>query len=196
MLPANNLSKYFEELAQNGWVLIEVDLEHSLQLRNSAEKRLRDQQFKAATITDTHKKSGEIRNDSTLWLDQNSSHISEHELHTLKELDRLRAELRDFFRIGLNEIECHYSIYNPGQFYRRHQDITEQKNKRHFSFVIYLNPDWKTNEGGELIGYTGESVLFRVSPDIGRMVLFRSDLEHEVLAPERQRFTLTGWIRT
>lgn len=196
VLPANNLIRYFEELAEKGWILFDLDPSFLLHLRMCAEQRFVQHQFQEATISHTSDITRAIRSDSTLWLETGTTGISSYETQVLNELQHLRAELRDFFRIGLSEIECHYSVYKPGQFYRKHRDCTATDNRRHFSFVIYLNPEWSDRDGGELVAYRGEEVLFKVSPQIGKMILFRSDLEHEVLPPSRQRFTLTGWMRT
>lgn len=201
MLPANNLSKYFEELAEKGWVLFNLDTPLLLQLRSSAEQRWKLEQFQEAAITQSLQILAEtahqtIRSDSTLWLDPSTDNISDQEAFMLKEIQRLNTDLRNFFRIGLREVECHYSIYKPGQFYKKHRDTTAANNKRYFSFVIYLNTTWNDGDGGELVGYNGDKVLFRILPQMGKMILFRSDIEHEVLPPTQMRFTLTGWFRT
>ena len=61
--------------------------------------------------------------------------------------------------------------------------------------MLYLNEDWKESDGGHLIGYDQDKVIFRVKPELGQMILFRSDLEHEVMPTQRGRFSLTGWFR-
>jgi SM-20-related protein len=66
------------------------------------------------------------------------------------------------------------------------------------SLVIYLNHDWQSGQGGELVLYhpqTGVEVQ-RVLPEFGTLVLFLSEeFPHEVLPATRQRSSVAGWFR-
>ncbi|MBF0446715.1 MAG: 2OG-Fe(II) oxygenase [Magnetococcales bacterium] len=64
--------------------------------------------------------------------------------------------------------------------------------------VVYLNPDWLSSNGGELVLYTGaqETNPINVIPAFGTVVLFLSEgFVHEVLPANRHRFSIAGWFR-
>lgn len=193
MFAANNLEPYFEKLSEKSWVLLPVQTDFIAELLTSAQKK--QAQFREATITQSLKPESQLRNDRIFWLNEDPSQSSADQL-ALQALNQLRHELRDYFRISLTHLECHFSIYEPGQFYVRHRDTTAQDNQRIFSFVIYLNPNWADTDGGHLVGYTADNTpLFKIKPEAGQMILFKSDLEHEVQEAHRTRYALTGWIR-
>jgi SM-20-related protein len=58
-----------------------------------------------------------------------------------------------------------------------------------------LNLEWQENDGGELALYLPEGEK-RVLPIGGRLVCFESDkIEHAVLTANRNRLSLTGWLK-
>lgn len=195
MFPANNLEKYFNELNEQNWTLIPVDFVLATKLQISAECKFKANQFKTANITVAEAGSAVIRSDYIFWLDAKDATLTDNDQTALAQLEFLTNALKNFFRISLTEFECHFAVYKPGSFYKKHRDTTLQDNKRVFSFVVYLNPEWSPTDGGELVGYKDNRTLFQISPTIGKMILFKSDIEHEVLIAARTRYTLTGWIR-
>lgn len=195
MFPANNLEQYFEELAQQNWTLIPIALDTARKLRKSAESKFTANQFKPATLSQSTQLETSIRNDSIFWLDKNSPLMNETDQEALAQIETLSAQLKVYFRIGLSEIECHYAVYNDGHFYHKHRDATTQNNKRVFSFVVYLNESWNAEDGGQLTGYSDAEKIFSIEPRMGQMILFNSELEHEVLKTYKTRYSLTGWIR-
>jgi Rps23 Pro-64 3,4-dihydroxylase Tpa1-like proline 4-hydroxylase len=75
--------------------------------------------------------------------------------------------------------------------------------KRKFTCILYLNPEYKDGDGGELRICQNRDTYEDVTPDGGRMVLFwRDEIPHEFLptAPnskeneEKDRCALTLWI--
>lgn len=192
MFPANNLEKYFSQLNEKNWTLLPIEKDFAAKLQNSAKTKFKSQSFKAAAITGG---AANIRNDSTFWLDFNSKNLTDIDKSVLDQLQLLREQLKNYFRISLTEIECHYAVYEPGQFYQRHRDSTQNNNSRFFSFVIYLNENWGPADGGQLVGFENQNQVFSILPESGNMMLFKSDLEHEVLPTERTRYSLTGWMR-
>ena len=195
MFPANNLEKYFNELNEQNWTLIPIDPAFASKLQNSAESKLNDNKFKTGNISQSELPDTTIRSDSTFWLDAKSDSLNNTDNSVLFNLDLLSAALKSYFRISLTKIECHYAAYQPGNFYKKHCDCTQQNNQRIFSFIIYLNSFWKDQDGGQLIAYENEKVLFKINPEIGQMILFKSEIEHEVLVTERTRLSLAGWVR-
>jgi SM-20-related protein len=190
---ANDLSANFEDLTEKYWTILTIDQGFALNLLATAQKH--ESSFRPATTSASLNAVKDIRSDQIYWLDENNTLNNETEKQTLKYLNQLRVQLQDYFRISLTHLETHFAIYNQGEKYVRHRDTTSQNNKRVFSFVIYLNEVWSDTDGGQLVGYKEESILFRVQPLLGQMILFRSDVEHEVLTAHKKRYSLTGWIR-
>ncbi|HPQ21723.1 MAG TPA: 2OG-Fe(II) oxygenase, partial [Saprospiraceae bacterium] len=80
-------------------------------------------------------------------------------------------------------------------FYRRHKDQFNNDFGRKFSLVSYLNEDWKSADGGQLVVYTQQSSK-KIEPRLGTTVFFRSDVtEHEVLLSHAPRFSIAGWLK-
>ena len=65
---------------------------------------------------------------------------------------------------------------------------------RALTCICYLNPDWAAEDGGALRIYDESGGIVEVSPAAGRVVVFDSFLEHEVLEARRDRYALTFWI--
>lgn len=112
--------------------------------------------------------------------------------------EQLRQYLNRELYLGLFDFECHYAHYPQGAFYKKHYDAFQGSSNRRLSTVLYLNPNWLPEDGGELILYTndGDTVLETVLPKFGNMVIFLSEeFPHEVLPTNRSRYSLTGWFR-
>jgi SM-20-related protein len=195
VLQTINLRSHLDVLSERMWTLLPLQPDFCIQLQKIAKYRLSSNLFREAEISGPQRVEASIRNDKILWLDAKSLELTEEETHVLQKLEELRSELKSYFRIYLPETECHYAQYEKNHFYQKHVDITSHNNKRFFSFVIYLNDNWLETDGGELVAYKKDQVLFRVRPQMGQMILFRSELEHEVKITHRERLSLTGWFR-
>lgn len=193
MFTANDLSANFEELTEKYWTLLSIDQGFALNLLATAQKH--ESAFRPATTSASLSTVKDIRSDQIYWLEEGTPHLNEAEKTVLQQLHQLKKQLQDYFRISLADLETHFAIYREGEKYVRHRDTTVQNNKRVFSFVVYLNKVWSDADGGQLVGYNDDRILFRVQPVIGQMILFRSDIEHEVLTAHKKRYSLTGWIR-
>ncbi|MEG0248677.1 MAG: 2OG-Fe(II) oxygenase, partial [Pseudomonas sp.] len=89
-----------------------------------------------------------------------------------------------------------FALYPPGAFYRKHLDRFRDDDRRAVSAVIYLNPDWSADDGGELRMSLRDGVEHDVRPIGGSLVVFLSaDIPHEVLPARRDRLSVTGWFR-
>lgn len=165
--------------------------------RAFAERQWAQNNFRNSHIgkRDQQIQNAEIRSDKILWVDPFSGPTRP----IGKWLEALSSDLRDHFRVSIPEIESHFSFYSANARYDRHIDNAKGENSRVFTFIFYLNPDWKLGDGGELVIYDpGEPMksLFRIAPTAGTFVLFRSELfYHEVLNSKVPRFALTGWLR-
>jgi SM-20-related protein len=55
--------------------------------------------------------------------------------------------------------------------------------------------DWKIEDGGELCIYQ-ENNIQKISPTNGKTIFFKSnELVHEVLTTQKQRLSITGWLK-
>lgn len=173
--------------------LLPEDVLH--RLLNESKELLGEGEFHPALIGRgvAEQRISEVRGDKILWLEP--SHLTEAQQLYFKFLEELRGSLSNYFRIGLPWFECHLATYPIGSFYTRHFDQFRETNNRIFSVILYLNENWKNENGGHLRIY--ENGTHRdIEPKMGRLVCFRSDLiEHEVLVTNQPRFSITGWIR-
>ena len=139
----------------------------------------------------------ELRSDDTRWLAHAPDDASERD--AVSSVNALRAHLNEALFIGAQEAELHFARYAPGAFYRTHRDRFRDDDARLVSLVFYLNDEWPDDAGGELVLYADDdsgAVITRVPPRAGTMVCFLSDrFPHEVLPANRERYSLTGWLR-
>jgi len=141
----------------------------------------------------------EIRNDHILWLDpENPTAIQKP---YFQELETLRACINSNLFLGLFEYEGHFALYPPGASYKMHYDRFIGAHHRVVTAILYLNLDWRTEDGGCLKIYEGTEpstlpLPMEVLPLGGRLVTFISEqFPHEVLPASRDRLSLTGWFR-
>lgn len=194
MFDTINLEIYFSKIAELGWAVVPLDLSFAEQLKNELENKKKLNLFKPASLAGAMTEKT-IRNDLTCWIDENQS--SEVESKLLQNLKRLQEQLKNYFRIALTHFEVHYALFPEGHFYHKHTDQKANNNHRFFSFVIYLNKNWNPDQKGRLLVYDkNDTVQFQMTPEFGQMILFRSDLLHEVEISRAERQSITGWIRT
>ena len=100
--------------------------------------------------------------------------------------------------LGLFSFESHFAHYASGDYYKRHTDAFRGEANRILSLVVYLNPGWSGDSGGELVLYRDECDRegIRVQPAMATVVVFLSEeFPHEVLAATRDRYSIAGWFR-
>ena len=166
----------------------------------AGEARLRDAagEFRAAAVGRGSSRAArsDIRGDRTHWLDERAPAIAERSFW--QAMRSLRVELNRTLYMGLCVFECHYAFYPVGGFYRRHRDQFRDRTSsgaRALSCVLYLNDDWKEEDGGALRVYC-DGAPRDVLPLGGTFVCFLSErFEHEVLPTTRERLSVTGWFR-
>lgn len=135
----------------------------------------------------------DVRSDQILWLDENE--LTPAQSRYWAEIESLRAELNSELYLGLASFESHYAVYPPRAFYQKHVDRFSGSDERAISCSLYLSPDWKEEDGGQLRLYVSDQQV-EIFPRAGTFVIFRSDnVPHEVLPAHRDRFSLTGWFR-
>lgn len=133
------------------------------------------------------------RSDSTRWLDEDMQAQSEF----LAFAKGLQLYLNRHLYLGLSYYESHFAIYKEGDFYEKHLDSFKNFKNRVVTTVYYLNEDWVTGDGGELLVYDMEDKLVvTVSPKSGTLVVFLSEnFPHEVLPTIKNRHSIAGWFR-
>lgn len=136
----------------------------------------------------------DIRGDRIRWLDPEHPAAAERDLWQL--LDRLRESLNRGLMLGLWSFEGHYALYPPGASYARHRDRFRDDDARVLSCILYLNDQWRTEDGGALRLYVSDGETREVLPVAGTLVTFLAErFEHEVCIAKRARLALTGWFR-
>lgn len=156
----------------------------------------RQEQLKIAGIGDKRQLSInlEIRRDSILWLSHSTQNIVEVEF--FRRIGDFMNYLNRTCYTNLLSCEFHYAIFEKNGFYTKHLDVFKNSSSRRFSFILYLNEDWKEMDGGELKLYFNEEHIL-IKPELGRIVFFDSAIvPHEVLLNHHTRYSLTGWFKT
>ncbi|XAW61190.1 2OG-Fe(II) oxygenase [Halomonas sp. Bachu 37] len=137
----------------------------------------------------------DIRGDAIHWLDRES----EAQRLYLEAMAYLQRELNQALYLGLFEYEAHFAHYPPGAFYQRHLDSFRGRANRVISTVGYLNPDWPSDGGGEMVIYAADDPareLARIPPSAGTFACFLSEtVPHEVLPTRLPRASIAGWFR-
>jgi SM-20-related protein len=134
-----------------------------------------------------------VRNDVIYWLDRKNNNIYENEF--LTQIEAFISYLNESCYAGITGYEFHYSLYEKGAFYRKHLDQFQDNSSRQFSLISYLNCEWKIADGGELCIYQ-ENNIQKISPTNGKTIFFKSnELVHEVLTTQKQRLSITGWLK-
>lgn len=185
-----------DTLAKQGYVIIPDFLEQAeANLLYNYAQSLPQSQWHLAGIgrEQRHTVNTHVRSDEIHWL----SLEQPLEAIWLERMDQLRLELNRSLFLGLFDYECHLARYQPGSRYQKHLDAFKGRGNRVLSTVCYLNPNWNSTDGGELIIYgDAEQVLERVLPTQSTLVIFLSDVfVHEVKEAHRTRFSITGWFR-
>lgn len=191
------LSAVVDDLATRGWSeqanFLPADLVRALATecrRRAAEGELNPAGVGRGAAQEVREA---IRGDHILWLAPGESDDCDQYLDAM---DELRLAINQGLFIGLEDYECHFALYPPGAFYRRHLDRFRDDDRRAVSAVFYLNENWQPGDGGELRMFLADEVVRDVQPTAGTLVVFLSgDIPHEVLAARRDRLSLTGWFR-
>ncbi|MGM0633020.1 MAG: 2OG-Fe(II) oxygenase [Pseudomonadota bacterium] len=141
----------------------------------------------------------QVRRDRIHWI----SGETKIERAWLAWAESLRLALNRRLLLGLFSFESHFAHYGSGDFYRLHLDAFRDQplaadSGRMISVVLYLNPEWSDNDGGELLIHDRNAtrIIDRVKPEAGTVAVFLSEsVPHEVLAAARDRFSIAGWFR-
>jgi SM-20-related protein len=190
-----------DTLAERGWLVLPEFLapEQVAALREQAGAQWNAGAFHAAGVGRAHELNvnASIRSDQVQWLEPaDEGALADYQAF----MEDLRGNLNRAMYLGLFEFESHFAVYPPGAFYQRHLDNFRGTSARIITAILYLNAGWQEGDCGQLRLYTDGSDggdYVDIFPQAGQLVLFRSaKFWHEVLPARRERFSLTGWLRT
>lgn len=200
MLSDFDFEAAIDALAEQGWLVIPncFPTETVSELRQQALNQWQAGEFHAAGIgrgTELNVNQA-VRGDQVQWLEP----TEQGALGQWQQfVETLRVHLNRHLYLGLFEYEHHFALYPQGAFYRNHLDNFRGTSARLVTTLLYLNEAWQAQDGGQLRLYTdgtngGEFI--DITPQSGTVVLFLSErFWHEVLPANRQRLSLTGWLR-
>jgi len=184
-------------ITETGLAVVDNALPESItQPLYAASQNLKSDQYHSAGVgRNSHfQQNKAIRSDAIHWLNPHGHDTRGYFIW----MENLRQRLNQRLFLGLFEYECHFAHYKPGAYYSRHTDAFKTSRNRIVTTILYLNHDWDTQSGGELLIYKGESdeIITTVYPEFGRLVVFLSeDFPHEVRPATRDRHSLAGWFR-
>ena len=117
------LLRIVDDLASCGWSQQNIFLPESLTLALAAECRIRAEEGELAPAAVGRGASQEvregIRGDHIQWLEPGQAECCDQYLELM---DGLREALNRGLFLGLEDFECHFALYPPGAFYRKHLD--------------------------------------------------------------------------
>lgn len=164
-------------------------------LQQNIQQLQKEEKMKTAGIGNDETKDAQqkTRGDKIHWLDKNHDNCYEQEFLSL--VDEFVGHLNSTCYTGINSYEFHYAVYEEGSFYKRHRDQFKNDSDRKYSLINYLNNNWLTEDGGQLLVYQNESAQ-TIMPQSRTAVFFKSDeMEHEVAQSHRQRMSISGWLK-
>jgi SM-20-related protein len=146
--------------------------------------KLQDQ-MKPAGIGTGGVRDTRVRGDFTMWLDDSPMH---------GRFNELMMELNTAY-LGLRGYQMQLACYpGEGAHYARHIDAPPGYQLRRVTAIVYLNPGWKTEHGGQLRLHVDPVV--DVEPKLDRLIVFLSEkIPHEVLPSFATRYAATCWYR-
>ncbi|HSX59598.1 MAG TPA: 2OG-Fe(II) oxygenase [Tahibacter sp.] len=185
-----------DAVREHGWQVVPAFLSPAAVSALAADCRARDaagELAAAATGRAQGRALSELRGDRTRWFDETA--LSPAQRLYWDAMQALRQALNRRLLLGLETLEAHYALYPPGTGYARHRDRFRDSDARVLSSVLYLNRDWRPDDGGALRLHLPDGP-HDVAPLGGTLALFLSaDVEHEVLPATRERMSIAGWFR-
>lgn len=178
-----------DQLAETGWLALDDALPDELFLALCQESiALND--YQAAGLVRGGQQA-HIRSDQTRWLAPTDLAGQGY----LMALASLSEWLNRCLYSGIRHAEAHYACYQAGQFYALHRDNPSGSSVRAISTVFYLNQTWQTDWSGQLRIEDRQGMWHQVDPIGNRLMVFDSDLRHEVLPATHTRRSIAGWLR-
>jgi len=186
----------WDRLAEQGWLVLDQVLPLAL-YQGLLMEALDARDYRDAELV-TGGRQATVRSDSTRWIEA-ADGLQTSGMQYLAALEGLGQVLNRMLYTGIRSVEAHFACYQPGQFYARHRDNPAGSTVRAISTVLYLNGAvhdvWQAAWGGAIQLEDLQGITHDVLPQANRMVVFVSDLPHEVKPASRVRRSIAGWLR-
>ena len=180
--------KQLDKFVDDGWLIIDEVFDNKALLALQSESGFID--YRDAELTAGIRVS-DIRGDRIRWITENFF----AGYYYLQSINALAALFNQSLFAGIRHSEAHYACYPVGFGYQWHSDNPAGRDERVISAVFYLNDDWTTSDGGALEIVDKHGVHHNVMPVANRLVIFDSDLQHQVQIAHRQRYSIATWMR-
>lgn len=197
-LTPDTLDQLLDSLVENGWFEWPNAVSDELCKALLAEVEVYDEigalQRAGIGRGEQHQLNREVRRDQIKWLNGETM----PQVQYMTQMADLKKALNRSLFLGLFEYESHFALYKKGDFYKKHRDSFRGNASRMVTTVLYLNPNWQADWGGELVIYSEDSTqtLAKVLPEMGKLVVFMSEqIPHEVLPTQHPRVSVAGWFR-
>ncbi len=184
-----------QELAETGYFICDDLLERNEVVRLINTFNTKKTELKPASIGAGLKKvvSPKLRSDKILWLDEDDLELKSY----FSLITNIAKILKSELFLPIRQTETQMAIYEKDQFYAKHKDRHTHQGHRWVTAVYYLNDHWNLQDGGELKIYSKSDLETSkvIEPISNRLVVFFSDLEHEVQITNAPRKSFTTWFR-
>ena len=177
-----------DKFVDDGWMIIDGVFENKALLALQSESGFID--YRDAELTAGIRVS-DIRGDRIRWITENFF----AGFYYLQSINALAALFNQSLFAGIRHSEAHYACYPVGFGYQWHSDNPAGRDERVISAVFYLNDDWSDSDGGALEIIDKHGTHHNVMPVANRLVIFDSDLQHQVQIAHRQRYSIATWMR-
>ncbi|TXD96636.1 2OG-Fe(II) oxygenase [Psychrobacter frigidicola] len=177
-----------DQLVNNGWIIIDDVFKCKALLALQAESGFID--YRDAQLT-TGIRVSDIRGDKIRWITPDLF----AGYYYLQSINELALTLNRSLFAGIRHSEAHYACYPIGFGYHWHSDNPAGRNERVISAVFYLNDEWATSDGGALEVVDNHGKPHNVMPVANRLIIFDSNLQHQVQIAHRQRYSIATWMR-
>ena len=177
-----------DKLANDGWIVIDTVFTTKALLALQSESGFID--YREAQLTAGIRVS-DIRGDKIRWINQDFF----AGFYYLQSINELATILNRTLFTGIRYSEAHYACYPIGFGYQWHSDNPAGRDERVISAVFYLNDDWQNTDGGALEIVDTHGVHHEVMPVANRLIIFDSNLRHQVQTAHRQRYSIATWMR-
>ena len=177
-----------DKLVNDGWLIIDDVFSRTALLALQAESGFIE--YRDAELTAGVRLS-DIRGDRIRWITENFF----AGYYYLQSINALASLFNRSLFAGIRHSEAHYACYPAGFGYQWHSDNPTGRDERVISAVFYLNDQWSSDNGGALEVVDKHGVHHNVLPVANRLVIFDSDLQHQVQIAHRQRYSIATWMR-
>ena len=177
-----------DKFVDDGWMIIDGVFDNKALLALQSESGFIE--YRDAELTAGIRVS-DIRGDRIRWITENFF----AGFYYLQSINALAALFNRSLFVGIRHSEAHYACYPVGFGYQWHSDNPAGRDERVISAVLYLNDDWSDSDGGALEIVDKHGIHHNVMPVANRLVIFDSDLQHQVQIAHRQRYSIATWMR-